>query len=418
MDRMQMVRNKVPFLFRPGSLLYVGARADRFELGPELAAAGREITLVEIWPENVEYYRQHLQHLQQAVRGDVREIDRLGLGMFEASVWWHGPEHIERAELRQTINRLERVTEGVVVLGCPWGQYEQGPMAGNPYEEHRAALYQEDFENLGYETTTLGQIDEPGSMILAWKWLRPKAASPTIPHVVMVTHADRRQYLEWTIPAVLDTDWPLTLTVIANGPSEASEAYLRGVEKDLYRLVVWKTNRGKPKAANRGWKLRDADYTVLLDDDVLVVDRDWLRKLVDIADRCPQAGMIGHSYEAGAWPVRTLGSGDKKRIVQVQPSNVNGGCVLIPRRTVERCGYYNEELPFYGETDGLYGWKVRQAGLLCVYFDYSELGRSVQHLDRYEDPEYNQFRAEQREKALLRRAELERQYTAGRRLNT
>jgi hypothetical protein len=106
------------------------------------------------------------------------------------------------------------------------------------------------------------------------------------------------------------------------------------------------------------------------------------------------------------------------RIIQHQPSGL-GGIILVPERTRALCGYYNEELPLYGEEDALYGWKVRQAGLLCAYFDQSQLGRSFEHLEGGDDdPDYRAWKDAQRLIAIPIRDALIREYEAGRPLNS
>lgn len=428
--RLRLLKDKVPELFRPGSLLNVGANRVRFELLDDLHRAGRRVTLLEIWPANVGRWKGD-RRLEAVVRGDVRELDRLrsdpdsGLGSYEAVLWWHGPEHIEREGLPATLSQLERAAERLIVLGCPWGVYPQGEFMGNPHDAHRASLYPADFEALGYEVATIGQPDRPDGSIIAWKRIRPEDRPERIPHVVMVTHGDRLTYLERTIPALLKTTHPFTLTVVANEVSRASRKYLLSPEEGhsppnlyLYKLITNRRNLGKPAAANTGWRTRpEAEYSVLLDDDMLALDRDWLRKLVDLAD-IPQIGIAGHSVEDHTFPLRVLRKpSGAARTVQIQPSGLGGACVMVPKRTVEKCGRYNEELPPYGESDALYGWKVRQAGLVCAYFDWSDLGRSFEHLGVDDDPAYRAWKNERRAEAQRARDELIRQYMAGRPLN-
>jgi hypothetical protein len=239
---------------------------------------------------------------------------------------------------------------------------------------------------------------------------------PRIPHVVMVTHGARERHLRRTIPAVLATSHPLTLTVAANAPGKRSRDLLHGLHQDgsLYGLLSSTRNVGKPLAANAAWRLRDADYTVLLDDDALPLHPAWLDELLAIAANAPEAGLVGHSLE----PV------DHKRLsigrlqVQLQPANLGGACLLVPRRTLDRCGRYDEALPLYGESDGLYGWKVRQAGLLCLYHDHTGTGRRFTHLDDGQDGDaYPQWKIAQRQQAQTVAAALRWQYLNGRALN-
>lgn len=406
----------VPYLFQPGTLLNVGANRVRFQLGNELTAAGREITLLEVWPDNAAAYEND-RRVKRIVVGDVRQLDQLGLGTFDVCLWWHGPEHIDKSDLAGAVVQLEAAAESLVVMGCPHGRYPQGPFMDNPYDAHRASLYPADFEALGYQVVAIGQADDPDGGLIAWKFLR-EVTMDQIPHMVMVTHGNRVKYLKQTIPAVLATKHLLTLTVVANKPSAASRAYLKSIEPQLHRLIINSKNEGKPKAANAGWQVRpQAEYTVLLDDDALPLEPDWLRKLVDLAD-IPEIGIVGHSMEETDWPLKVVHKPNgRPRTVQVQPGNLGGACILIPRRTVELCGRYNEELPPYGESDGLYGWKVRRAGLICAYFDHTNLGRSFQHLGEGISPAQQAKKDKIRAQAQEIAARLRAEYEAGRPLN-
>lgn len=234
-------------------------------------------------------------------------------------------------------------------------------------------------------------------------------------HIVIVTHGDRLMYLYQTVRAVLKTEFPHTLTVVANDAHLTTVAYLRDLEQLNYlRSIVNRENLGFAVAANQGWKLHpEAAHCVHLGDDMLALEPGWLRKLVDIADHCPEVGIVGHSVEPVAWPVREVGSPVHR--VQVQPSGI-GGCLLFPRRTRELCGYYNEEMGLYGEEDALYGWKVRRAGLLCAYFDWQAGGRSFAHLGE-DTPEYRSWKDARRVEAIPIRDRLMGEYAAGRPLN-
>lgn len=419
--RLRLLRQHVPELFQPGTLLNVGANRIRFEMLDDLHRVGRRVTLLEIWPANAGHYKGD-RRIERVALGDVCRLDDLradpaqGLGTFDVVLWWHGPEHIDRDDLAATVTQLERAAERLVILGCPWGVYPQGEFMGNPHDAHRASLYPDDFLKLGYDVATIGQADHPDGSIIAWKRIeRPER----VPHVVVVTHGDRLGYLERTIPPLFETTYPFTITVVANAPGRETRALLRSIEASLYKLIINRRNLGKPVAANQGWQARpDAEYSALLDDDMLALEADWLRKLVDLAD-IPQVGIIGHSVE-GSWPLRVLRKPNgAARTVQIQPSGLGGACILVPKRTRELCGYYNEELPLYGESDALYGWKVRRAGLLCAYFDHNDLGRSFQHLGEGSDaPDYRAWKDERRAEAQRVRDELIRQYQAGRPLNS
>ncbi len=288
---------------------------------------------------------------------------------------------------------------GVVILHDAQRQYYHEPLG---LYAHR--LW-DDYDTVALSQESLWDVET---------WLGQPG--PRIPHVVMVTHGDRAGLLKRTIPAALGAAHPLTLTVVANAPGADSARYLTQLHRQgaLYGLITTSRNVGKPLAANAGWRLRDADATVLLDDDALALHPAWLDELLAIVKGAPEAGIVGHSLEPA----------DHKRLkigplrVQLQPGNLGGACILVPRRTLERCGRYDEALPPYGESDGLYGWKVRYGGLLCLYHDHVVTGRRFAHLDDPQgDDAYRAWKDARRAEAQPIAAELRRQYQSGRALN-
>jgi len=149
--RLRQLRDFVPEVFQPGTLLYVGAGILRAEFLRQLMLAGRKATVLEADATNVAYHRLSGQPV---IHTDVRDLRNVG--KYDAVFWWHGPEHIAKDELPAILAELESRAD-LVVLGCPWGKYTQDAVGGNPYEIHRSALTPQDFQEWGYETSQLGK---------------------------------------------------------------------------------------------------------------------------------------------------------------------------------------------------------------------------------------------------------------------
>lgn len=167
---MHDIRPFLPRLFSdPGSLLYIGARPDAHAWLPELYEAGHTITVLEIWPENIEGLRDD-SRISRLIEGDARQASQIP-DNFDYIFWWHGPEHLEMEEMRQVLTVLEQKAAKLIALACPWGYYPQGAHKGNIHETHLNYLYPSDFKELGYRVRTDGGADWAGSEIVAWKEL-------------------------------------------------------------------------------------------------------------------------------------------------------------------------------------------------------------------------------------------------------
>jgi len=153
-NRKDSLQRCVPDMFIRKNILYVGAHKERMDFGSEFQSAKAQITILEAWPKNVEFLKK-LGY--KVTHGDVRKCDKLfASNTFDAVFWWHGPEHVTKEELPATLKAIEKITKHLVVCGCPWGDYPQGEVYGNPFEVHQSALEPELFTKVGYNTETLG----------------------------------------------------------------------------------------------------------------------------------------------------------------------------------------------------------------------------------------------------------------------
>lgn len=171
-QRLAQLKHEIPNLFTLGkTALYVGATPRRSQMVLELSGANYDITLLEAFKPNADYYAGH-PWFAEVICGDVQNICEIANGRkWDLVVWWHGPEHVDKERLPQTLADLEAVANEMVVLGSPWGQNLHGMVSGNPHSVHQASIDMPDLEKLGYSTSTLGEKDNPGTWchLLAWK---------------------------------------------------------------------------------------------------------------------------------------------------------------------------------------------------------------------------------------------------------
>jgi len=169
LDHVEWLRFLLPALFNtPGTVLYVGASVNRQEGLEELIQAGHRVMILEVWEDNVRYLKERGY---EVVQGDVRRLS-FQERSFDYTVWWHGPEHVQKTELGETIRSLERLSRKLVVMSCPWGHNPQGAYGGNPFEQHLSTLTPSFFKKFGYDVALLGKENRPPhSSIIVWKEL-------------------------------------------------------------------------------------------------------------------------------------------------------------------------------------------------------------------------------------------------------
>lgn len=166
-QRFDQIRRNIPS-FITGEfkdLLYIGVNKVRFQFNDYLHELKYNITLLEVYTINLETYLDKYT----CINADITKFETDE--MWDVIMWWHGPEHISKEELKPTLQKLERMAKKLVILGCPWGKHIHGAVDGNPYEPHINHIYPSDLMKLGYSVESIGVQDKKGSNILAWKVL-------------------------------------------------------------------------------------------------------------------------------------------------------------------------------------------------------------------------------------------------------
>jgi len=168
-ERLKTLHDIPGLMDRGGTLLYIGARLpDGLRGIPEIQNAGYTVTILDVWPGNVQELREAGWNVTQ---GDVRDAARVfKRKQFDVVFWWHGPEHVEKLELGKVVSGLKKIARRLLVAGCPWGLYEQGEEYGNPHERHVAHLEPEDLIVAGLPHTRTYGVRDTGypSHITAW----------------------------------------------------------------------------------------------------------------------------------------------------------------------------------------------------------------------------------------------------------
>jgi len=160
--------NNIPNLFKYNNILYIGAKNSRMQCSELLRnnIKNLKLDIVEPFIENYNFLLT-LNWINKVYNCTIQDFD-IDI-KYDIIFWWHGPEHIEKTQLKDTFEKIESLSNKYIILGCPYGKYEQGAVGGNDFEIHRSYLYPEDFSKYGYSVSTLGEKDVRCSHILAWK---------------------------------------------------------------------------------------------------------------------------------------------------------------------------------------------------------------------------------------------------------
>jgi len=196
---------------------------------------------------------------------------------------------------------------------------------------------------------------------------------------VIVTTFNRINLTRICLETLLNTTGShCRVTVVDNASSDDTVSYLEALAASSGRITTYKLprNMGVSVAVNLGLAMSDADYHLKLDNDIELRKPGWLEEMIAIAEGNAEVGLVGYQLFSHWYKAERviLGSGHTFR--KSEACN-NGGCLLIPRRTYESCGFMNEDYGKYGFEDLDYGNRVLMSGQIIGYVDDDN---AVKHL--------------------------------------
>ena len=127
--------------------------------------------ILEIFEPNVKKFKQQTpsKYHHRIHTGNIKDIDTIFQDQFSVILHWHGPEHLKRQDFLNCLPALKKLTEGLLILGCPNGSEEQEEAYGNPYERHISFWTTEDFHSLGMSTVCVA--DKKPGHITAYRFI-------------------------------------------------------------------------------------------------------------------------------------------------------------------------------------------------------------------------------------------------------
>lgn len=156
-------------------------------------------------------------------------------------------------------------------------------------------------------------------------------------------------------------------------------------------VIINKENLGCSKSYNSGMKKAikeyNPNYLLLLNDDMEIIDKNWLKEMIGVAENNPKYGILGcriiYPDKSLQWIAKkgktnfykkkgTFGlTEDMKKNQEV--SDIIGCCYLIKKEVINKIGFWDEKFsPAYGEeTDHCF--RAKMAGFKLVYVGGTEI---------------------------------------------
>jgi GT2 family glycosyltransferase len=184
---------------------------------------------------------------------------------------------------------------------------------------------------------------------------------------VIVVNWNRQALLRACLTSLKEkTRYPnFDVTVVDNGSRDGSWQMV-SKEFPWVELVRNEDNLGCAAANNRGIKkvlTKNTEYLLLLHNDTVLVDENWLGLMVEMAESDGRIGIVGCKLIRRNGRVQQYSEYDK-------PTNVKrvvGATMLIKRAVIERIGQFDQSFGLAFEDDVDYCLRARKSGFRVVY---------------------------------------------------
>jgi len=187
-------------------------------------------------------------------------------------------------------------------------------------------------------------------------WFKPTNRPSNLTSIIILTF-NQLEYTKKCLESIAaKTPEPHEIIIVDNGSTDGTVEWLRNLaaENSNYRLIENKENLGFALGNNKGIAEAKGDYIVLMNNDV-VVTPGWLKRLVGVAQKKPQIGIVGpmSNYVSGPQLVKEVTykktslvglskfskTFARKHAGQTMPYwRVVGFCMLIKREVIDKIG--------------------------------------------------------------------------------
>lgn len=164
------------------------------------------------------------------------------------------------------------------------------------------------------------------------------------------------------------------------------------------KMIKNSENIGFAKAVNQGIRIAQGDFILLLNSDVLIRENCISRMIAYLADH-KDAGLIGPRYlfpsgkpqaGSGRFPgllseflrlfkmYNLISSATIMSLKEINDDRIrdvdwlSGGCLLFPKRLIDKIGYLDEKF-FLGGEDFDFCFRAKNAGFQAIYYPKSEV---------------------------------------------
>ncbi|MFA6078503.1 MAG: glycosyltransferase [Candidatus Omnitrophota bacterium] len=168
-------------------------------------------------------------------------------------------------------------------------------------------------------------------------------------------------YTKLTVESILrnTSDVPFEFVIVDNNSKPEIKKYFELLQKEQsVNYIRNETNLGAIKAINQGIRAARYDYIMVIHNDVVIMEKDWLKKITDVMDSDPRIGIAGLAGRQEIYKTGCVNEASLKHNLQNEDLNapmaeavadvavVDGLCFVMRRELLDRITGFDEAYGF------------------------------------------------------------------------
>jgi len=244
--------------------------------------------------------------------GDICDLSLFQSETFDVTIAADVFEHIAVPDLFTALDEAARVTHDTMIINVPIEKDDLHPDKSEGTDKSHVSVYSQDFWIKQFEARGLRldgkkvhtHYEDSKTVTIAFrKWVAPPdqntsnlKPSERLPVDVIMLNYNGLNFTPKCIETLYkNTDYPFNLIVIDNQSTDGSAEWLDSASQSYPNMTVHFNTRldsGYAEGINTGLKLSKAPYVCLLNNDILIAQKNWLSLLVDALEKDPTRGIV------------------------------------------------------------------------------------------------------------------------------
>jgi GT2 family glycosyltransferase len=234
--------------------------------------------------------------------GDICNLSRFKSDSFDCVIGLDVFEHIAVPDLYTALNEAQRVCKETLIIDVPLEKDDLHPDQTSGTDKSHISVYSEGFWIKQFIERSFRMDGKDVYTIIFRKYVSPEPdasvakSEEKLPVDIIVLNYNGLKFTPKCIETLYkNTDYPFKLIVVDNQSTDGSAEYLNFAKQSYpnMKVIFSETlNSGFAEGVNIGLKESTAPYVLILNNDTLFLQRNWLSLLVEALEKDPRNGLV------------------------------------------------------------------------------------------------------------------------------